>query len=74
MMQWEFLKLFIHDNVVNDKIYTMSNCIIVLDVPVLSWVKRACSEKKRSSRFLTRSHTNQAVQPHKMARSLKFPI
>ena len=30
--------------------------------------------KKRSSGFPTRSHTNQAVQPQKMARSLKFRI
>ena len=30
--------------------------------------------KKRSSGFQTRSATNQAVQPHKMARGLKFWI
>ena len=29
-------------------------------------------EKNRSSGFPTRSYTNRAVQPHKMARSLKF--
>ena len=32
------------------------------------------SVKNRSSRFLTRSDTNWAVQPHKMARGLKFQI
>ena len=30
--------------------------------------------KKRSSGFPTRSHTNRAVQPQKMARGLKFQI
>ena len=34
-----------------------------------------CSiHENRSSGFLTWSHTNQAVQPHKMARGLRFCI
>ena len=31
-------------------------------------------ERQRSKGFLTRSGTNQAVQPHKMVRGLKFWI
>ena len=30
--------------------------------------------RKRSSGFQTRSHTNRAVKPQKMARSLKFRV
>ena len=35
---------------------------------------RAATSENRSSGFPTRSHTNQAAQPQKMARGLKFCI
>ena len=39
-----------------------------------TWLILVATQEKRSSGFLTRSHTNQAVQAQKMAKGLKFWI
>ena len=40
----------------------------------LSWINEPRCEKNGLSGFPTRSDTNRAVQPQKMARGLKFRI